>query len=90
MTQNTDYALACPNCGSVDLDTLEIATCIAECERITPAGPEFSGTTDYERGDQATIGVICNDCIWQYEGDDWLTKLVPEVVQIDGSGTENQ
>lgn len=73
--------LACPACGSTDLDTLEIATCVAECNAITTDGPEYGGTTDYERGEQKTVGVICNDCLWQYEGEDWLTKLVPAAEQ---------
>lgn len=70
--------LACPNCGDTDLDTLEVATCVAECDEITTDGPQYSGTTDYERGEQDTTGVICNSCQWEYEGDDWLTKLIPE------------
>jgi hypothetical protein len=91
--------LACPRCGSQDLDTLEIATCVAECVRISNAGPEFEGTTDYDRGYQRTVGVWCNGCRWSYivpawreawariesngSEDEWLAHLVP--AQIDRS-----
>lgn len=68
--------LACPNCGSTDLDTMEVATCISRCDGIFDTGPRFEGTTDYERGDQKTVGVWCNNCTYHYEGPDWLTKLV--------------
>lgn len=69
--------LACPQCGSAELNTLEVVFCTAECDRITTNGPEFSGYTNYDGGDQETTGVVCTSCNWQYEGADWLTKLVP-------------
>lgn len=72
--------MVCPKCGSQDLDTLEMASCVAVCDVITPDGPVYNGWTDYERGGQETVGVICNKCSWEYEGDDWLSKLIPSVI----------
>lgn len=75
--------LACPSCGSEDLATLEVATCVSLCDEITTDGPEFSGETDFERGSQKTVGVICNACNWQHEDPNWLSALKParEVVR---------
>lgn len=71
--------LACPVCGSGDLVTLEQASCVALTNGIFTDGPEWDGYTDYERGTQVTVGVLCDGCDWNYTGDDWLSKLVPLV-----------
>jgi hypothetical protein len=76
-TTSTPTLLMCPRCASVRLDTLETVFCTAECSRITSKGAEFSGYTNYDAGDQETTGAYCNGCGWSYEGQDWLSRLIP-------------
>lgn len=81
--QDTDTRLACPECGSDDLATIEVVegTCDSDFV-ITKDGERVDfgqGETDLDWDTSTTIGVTCNGCDWEERGAGYLDELVPFV-----------
>lgn len=80
-------ALACPQCGSTDLRTIEtiIGTCYLSCIERDENGEldfEHCGETDVCWDSTTSTGLECGNCLWQASGetmDEWCAQLVPFV-----------
>lgn len=68
--------LTCPECKQGDsLSTTERILGSAQCNEINEDGPDYNGYTDVWYDTSETIGVSCL-CGWEYEGPDWMQKLL--------------
>lgn len=71
--------LGCPSCRSVEsLQTIEKLEALSNVSRITFDGEiDFAGDTEVLWDSSTTVGVFCQNCNWEYEGERWIDKLVP-------------
>ena len=67
----------CPECQRDDgLAVVRTVQGLEECQFISEDGPVWDGHTEILSDTAVTVGVACQECYWQYEGQDWMNKLL--------------
>jgi hypothetical protein len=84
LDDHPDHRLACPDCGSTDLATLENIEGVARAEFFVSGAIEHDGYTEVLWDTSTTFGVACKECRWDAMDDDpdangsAVNFLVPE------------
>jgi len=68
----------CPECQRDDaLATIENVQVFRERAFIDNNGPVGEeGHEENDSYDSEIVGVVCLECFWRYEGQDWMDKLL--------------
>lgn len=76
------HALLCPACGYSTLSTIEqlfgYAGAAASRDDTGEVKLVWDGDTRMDWDSSTTVGIMCDECGWEYWGDDWDAQLLPE------------
>lgn len=70
-----DGAMACPQCGSTELATIEQLEGTAACTISESGDIDWEGRTDVNWDSSTTIGVECRGCGWEDQGESLTANL---------------